>query len=231
MNGSFNKDTILSMIRNVKQAFGKRDTVLDLTDLIEKRIEPVEFFAENYVTDGMNTLVREVFRRLEGKSEQGVFYLKQAMGGGKTHNLLTLGLLARFPDVRATALAGVYAADPKLGQVRVVAFTGRESDAPFGVWGAIADQLGKKDQFLMSSLANVPNAVLGLPGQVMVRDRLYVCPGNLDLINSGRSPIVESGLEQLVVRGTACDNRKRRRSHSQDRAILHICGHIGPAQR
>lgn len=69
------------MIRNVKQAFGKRDTVLDLTDPIEKRIEPVEFFAENYVTDGMNTLVREVFRRLEGKSEQGVFYLKAGHGG------------------------------------------------------------------------------------------------------------------------------------------------------
>ena len=69
----------------------KRDTVLDLTDLIEKRIEPAEFFEENYVTEGMNTLLREVFRRLEGKSEQGVFYLKQSMGGGKTHNLLTLG--------------------------------------------------------------------------------------------------------------------------------------------
>jgi hypothetical protein len=29
--------------------------------------------------------------------------------------------------------------------VRVLAFTGRESDAPFGTWGAIAEQLGKKE--------------------------------------------------------------------------------------
>lgn len=30
---------------------------------------------------------------------------------------------------------------------RVVAFSGRESDAPYGVWGAIAAQLGRRDQF------------------------------------------------------------------------------------
>ena len=26
-------------------------------------------------------------------------------------------------------------------------FTGRESDAPYGIWGSIAEQLGKRDQF------------------------------------------------------------------------------------
>jgi hypothetical protein len=31
--------------------------------------------------------------------------------------------------------------------VRVVAFSGRESDAPLGIWGSIANQLGKKEQF------------------------------------------------------------------------------------
>ncbi|WP_296648910.1 DUF499 domain-containing protein, partial [Romboutsia sp. 13368] len=29
----------------------------------------------------------------------------------------------------------------------VVGFIGRESDAEFGIWGSIAEQLGKKDQF------------------------------------------------------------------------------------
>ena len=75
----------------------RRDTVLDLTDLIDDRIDPAEFFAENYITEGMKTLLTEGFRRLEGKSTQGVFKLTQAMGGGKTHNLLALGLLARNP--------------------------------------------------------------------------------------------------------------------------------------
>ena len=34
----------------------RRDTVLDITDLIGDRINPEEFFHENYITDGMKTL-------------------------------------------------------------------------------------------------------------------------------------------------------------------------------
>ena len=84
----------------------RRDTVLDLTDLIDNRIDPSEFFAENHITEGMKTLLTEGFRRLEGKSTQGVFKLTQAMGGGKTHNLLALGLLAKHPDYRAQVMGG-----------------------------------------------------------------------------------------------------------------------------
>lgn len=71
----------------------RRSTVLDLTDLAQELIDPVEFFAENYVTKGGQTLLTEGFRRLEGKTTQGVFKLTQAMGGGRTHNLLELGLM------------------------------------------------------------------------------------------------------------------------------------------
>jgi hypothetical protein len=122
----------------------RRDVVLDLTDLIEDRIKPVEFFEENYLTDAMKRLLREGFRRLEGKSSQGVFVLTQAMGGGKTHNMIALGLLARHPELRQQVMGDLYEVKDLEG-VRVLAFTGRESDAPFGTWGAIAEQLGKKE--------------------------------------------------------------------------------------
>jgi predicted AAA+ superfamily ATPase len=125
----------------------RRDVVLDLTNLIEDRIEPSEFFEENYFTDGMKRLLQLSFRRFEGKSEQGVFVLSQAMGGGKTHNMIALGLLAQHPELRHTVMSDLYEVSEKLGKVRVVAFTGRESDAPFGIWGAIAEQLGKKEAF------------------------------------------------------------------------------------
>ena len=143
-------------MRTVKQACvprpstfdpARRDTVLDLTDLIEERIDPGDFFAENYLTEGMKTLLTEGFRRLEGKSDQGVFKLTQAMGGGKTHNLLALGLLAKHPEHRPGVMDSFYSPSAELGPTRVVAFTGRESDAPLGIWGAIAEQLGKKEQF------------------------------------------------------------------------------------
>ena len=125
----------------------RRDTVLDLVDLAEDRIDADEFFAENYITEGMRVLLAEGFRRLEGSSDQGVFKLTQAMGGGKTHNLLAFGLLARHPELREPVMGGFHRPAANLGRVRVVAFSGRESDAPYGVWGAIAAQLGRRDQF------------------------------------------------------------------------------------
>lgn len=124
----------------------RRDVVLDLTDLIDNKIKANEFFDENYPTDGMKRLLREAFRRFAGDSEQGVFVLTQAMGGGKTHNMIALGLLAQHPALRAQVMDGLYQSK-NLGVVRVVAFTGRESDAPYGVWGAIASQLEKKEVF------------------------------------------------------------------------------------
>jgi predicted AAA+ superfamily ATPase len=124
----------------------KRDTVLDITDLIDHKINAREFFVENHVTDGMRTLLVEGFRRLEGKSSQGVFKLTQAMGGGKTHSMLALGLLAEDPELREPVMGDIYR-PVGLGRVRVVGFSGRESDAPLGIWGEIAGQLGKKDLF------------------------------------------------------------------------------------
>ena len=124
----------------------RRDVVLDLTDLVEDKIKPAEFFAENYLTEGMKRLLRESFRRFSGQSNQGVFVLSQAMGGGKTHNMIVLGLLAKHPELRQTVMGSLHETG-NLGAIRVVAFTGRESDAPLGVWGAIADQLGKKEVF------------------------------------------------------------------------------------
>src|SRR5262245_42390969 len=124
----------------------KRDTVLDITDLIDRKINAAEFFAENHITEGMHTLLVEGFRRLEGKSAQGVFKPTQAMGGGKTHSMLALGLLAGNPELRDPVMGQIYRPEG-LGQVRVVGFSGRESDAPLGIWGAIADQLDMKDLF------------------------------------------------------------------------------------
>ncbi|AZI45167.1 DUF499 domain-containing protein (plasmid) [Deinococcus psychrotolerans] len=141
--------SLASLIKPRSSVFDtqRRDTVLDLIDLMENRIDPHAFFQENYVTEGMSTLLEQGFKRLDGKNEVGIFLLKQAMGGGKTHNLLTFGLLARNPGVRDQALVGMpFQPSRSLGPVKVVAFSGRH-DAPLGIWGAIAEGLGKKDHF------------------------------------------------------------------------------------
>ncbi len=122
----------------------RRDTVLDLTDFLQDKVKAEDFFAENFMTEGMKILLQKAFERLEGKSDQGIFLLTQAMGGGKTHNLFALGLLAKYPAIRRHVLKGIYS-NVSDQSVRVVAFSGREVDAPYGIWGAIAEQLNKKE--------------------------------------------------------------------------------------
>jgi hypothetical protein len=142
--------------------------VLDLTDLVEDRIHPKDFFRENWRTDGMKRLLREAFRRVDGASQQGVYVLSQAMGGGKTHNMIALGLLAKHTELRQKVMSDLYS--PKYnGEIRVVAFTGRESDAPFGVWGAIAEQLEKRDAFKSYY------SPLTAPGQTAWVNLLRIC--------------------------------------------------------
>ncbi len=122
------------------------DTVWNIDNLPE--IDPNSFFAENYVTNGMRQLLTEVFKRLDGTSRgtSGTFLLSQSMGGGKTHNLIALALLAKYPSLRKQVMADIY--DPgALGGVRVVTFSGRKSNTPFGIWGEIATQLDKREVF------------------------------------------------------------------------------------
>lgn len=120
------------------------DVVLDITNLLNGTIDESKFFDENFQTQGMKLLIDTAFERFQGKSDTGVIKLTQAMGGGKTHNMLALALLAKNPALREKVLGGKYA---DVGEVKVIAFTGRESDAPFGIWGALAEQLGKKELF------------------------------------------------------------------------------------
>jgi hypothetical protein len=121
-----------------------RDDVLNLSDLIEGRIDAAKFFDENFKTKGMEILFETAFKRFSGKSETGVIKLTQAMGGGKTHNMLALALLAQNPDWRKKIMGSEF---DNVGEVKVVAFSGRESDANFGIWGSIAEQLGRKELF------------------------------------------------------------------------------------
>jgi len=123
----------------------KREDTLDLDNLRDGSINAKEFFKETYVTDGMNQLFDAAFRRFEGTGQTGLIRLTQAMGGGKTHNMVALGLLAKNPGMRKTILGDRF--ETLKEEVKVVTFTGRESDAKYGIWGEIAAQLGKSDQF------------------------------------------------------------------------------------
>ena len=124
----------------------QREDVWDITDLIENRIDPNRFFEENFLTDGMKVLFETAFKRFHRQGAPGLIKLTQSMGGCKTHNMIALGLLAKYPEFRPKIMGDRFK-NSHLGKIKVVAFTGRESDAPYGIWGAIAEQLGKKEVF------------------------------------------------------------------------------------
>ena len=125
----------------------RRATVLSLDTFLKGQVHGTEFFDENYFTNGMVTLVDRAFRHLAGSGAgSSVFLLSQAMGGGKTHSMIGLGLLARDPELRRRVLGDKDPA-PKLGRCRVAGFNGRSTDAPGGIWGSLAEQLGKAEQF------------------------------------------------------------------------------------
>src|ERR1022692_2797383 len=105
-----------------------------------------EFFGKNYVTKGMETLLNQGLRRLGGKYDQAVFELKQAMGGGKTHSMIALGLLARNSELRDEIVPEIARA-AAFGDARLVAVNGRLGFEETFVWGEIANQLGKSAQF------------------------------------------------------------------------------------
>jgi predicted AAA+ superfamily ATPase len=81
------------------------EQIENLSDVIERTAaDAKEFFDKNYVTKGMELLLSQGLKRLAGKSEQAVFELKQAMGGGKTHSMIALGLLARDAALRESVV-------------------------------------------------------------------------------------------------------------------------------
>jgi hypothetical protein len=140
-------------------AADRRATVLNLDKFLKGQVNGPEFFEENFFTNGMLTLVDRAFRHLGGSGAgSSVFVLSQAMGGGKTHSMIALGLLARDPELRKKVLSGDQNPAPSLGRCRVAGFNGRSTDATGGIWGSIADQLGKSEQFTryVSPLLSAP---------------------------------------------------------------------------
>ena len=119
------------------------EQVAQLADFASGEIDGRAFFRRNHFTAGLDLLVRRGFERLAGKTEDGAFYLTQAMGGGKTHSLIAFGLLAAQPDLRKEILPGLVSGE-EFGAAKVVIFNGHQNPENL-LWGYIAEQLGKSD--------------------------------------------------------------------------------------
>src|SRR3972149_5533692 len=128
------------------RTFEQDTDVQDITDMIENRIDSALFFETNYKTQGMSVLLKTAFERFKGKGQQKLIKLTQSMGGGKTHNMVSLGLVAKHPKFRKQIIGGDYNNDG-LAEVKVLAFSGRQSNSPKGLWGELIKQLARAEEF------------------------------------------------------------------------------------
>ncbi|AJY53214.1 anti-phage-associated DUF499 domain-containing protein [Halomonas sp. KO116] len=154
------------MLKTVKQACVFNSQVMDyqmaqavehVSDLITGQGDGTAFFERNYVTQGMAQLFNEGLLRLSGKSDQAVFELSQAMGGGKTHLMIALGLMAKHPHLRQSYLPKSLESQVDIQDVNLAAFNGRNAPNHY-VWGEIASQLGKAAE-IRDYWADGPRAV------------------------------------------------------------------------
>lgn len=140
-------------MKTVKNACKLQPNALDIHvgDQIEQLDEIIretdgrEYFSKTHITSGMEELVRRSIARLAAKSNDTVFHLKQAMGGGKTHLMVGLGLLAKDQKLRGE-LIGEVPHQASFKQAKVVAFNGRNRPKNY-LWGEIAKQLGDQEAF------------------------------------------------------------------------------------
>lgn len=137
--------TLFELCKPRAEVFAARSSedVQEISDLLSDKINPEKFFEQTYITNGMKRLFDVAFKRFKGiDDEQGMIVLRQAMGGGKTHNMIALGLLAKYPELREKVLGEDY---PYMytGRIRVAIFTGRWTNSI--PWVEMANQLGKQE--------------------------------------------------------------------------------------
>ncbi|MBS0652531.1 MAG: ATP-binding protein [Verrucomicrobia bacterium] len=128
--------------------------IANLQDAITDLEQGMRFFANTHLTGGLKELMQEGLSRLSGRSQQSVFLLKQAMGGGKTHLLVAMGLLARHQELRKTICPELFKQFP-FEQAAVATFNGRNANTWF--WQEIAQQLDKNEIFKKATLHTPPD--------------------------------------------------------------------------
>ena len=147
MSSGYNIPLVTSLCDISPDVFSmsRSEQVEHLSSIIDADIGTARaFYKRNHVTGGMSEFLGGALKRLSGQSQQAVFELRQAMGGGKTHNMIALGLLARFPELKGELPAAI---TDGMGaeSARIATVNGR--DVRNFIWGDIAEQLDKAEQF------------------------------------------------------------------------------------
>ena len=148
--GSFNPEIFTASLSQVTDCYRGRATPIHTL-----YTDAEQFFREaTYPTQGLCTVLAEVFGRLAGDNTMPAIHrLETAFGGGKTHALIALAHLGFRGNALAAVTHGLLDAQllPVPGDVVVVGIAGDEIPVhkphgtalvPYTLWGEIAYQIG-----------------------------------------------------------------------------------------
>ena len=158
------KETLKKTIVPKKSIFDSSqwDNPFEIAMLRDDPKQLKNFFDENFTTENMKRLFAAAFKRFEGNSEQFLIKLTQTMGGGKTHNMIALGLLAQNPKLREKNLKPYFNYSLK-EEVDVLVFSGRDTNTTIAK--SIAQQVGKENLFseiILNNRAPAPGEWISL---------------------------------------------------------------------
>ncbi|MGC9293542.1 MAG: Swt1 family HEPN domain-containing protein [Acidobacteriaceae bacterium] len=122
---------------------------------------PVEFYRRTYLTEGLQTLLKNAIRRLAGQGGDPVVELQTNFGGGKTHSMLALYHLcgnvppSGLPGMDTLATEVGLSMPPKIHRAVLVGnklSPAKEDRKPDGtvvrtMWGELAWQLGGREGY------------------------------------------------------------------------------------
>lgn len=194
--------------------------------------DPRVFFANTFATDGLKTLIKEVFGRLTGKIVGSpIIRLETSFGGGKTHDEIALWHIAR----KGRSIDGLerFVGDLSLVPDRptqVAAIDGRDLDPEAGVyhpesgittytlWGEIAYQIGGiegyqllrgSDENRVSPGTSVLERLVGKEPTVIILDEVarYLRAAKAKLVGqSNLADQVVAFLFSLMDQAASCSN-------------------------
>jgi hypothetical protein len=220
LSGELNFDLFAAKLRLVVE--GKAPKVYQDASL---------FFANTFPTDGIKTLIREVFSRLTGKSSGSpVIRLETSFGGGKTHDEIALWHICK--EGRNIQELDRFCSLELLPttQTKIAAIDGRDLDPINGIyhqdtgittytlWGEIAYQIGaikgyqllqESDQQGISPGTSVMERLIEDKPTVIILDEIarYLSAAKAKIIgNSNLAKQVVSFLFSLMDLAAACNN-------------------------
>jgi predicted AAA+ superfamily ATPase len=127
----------------------------------EEYKDPVEFYRRTFITEGLQTLLKNAIRRLAGQGGDPVVELQTNFGGGKTHSMLALFHLCASVPTGLLPGMEVVAADLGISlpsNIKRAVLVGnrispgtqhkkKDGTVVRTLWGELAWQLGKKEGY------------------------------------------------------------------------------------